>query len=642
MGIRARVPPIEIAASPERVREIFLDFDHMSQWHTSHFKSLDIVTPGKKGITLAPGDKMRVNLGGGMNFGANITENSKDRLTWKGGVSYLLVGEHTFEFRPSQATPGGTTFVQYEDFTGLLTFGMKSDQEKTSGGFQRVNEDLKKRAETLVSADLPVLPDGQYPLGTCAQTTIELDLAPVLSDGAAVVFPGDEAWHDLVARASTPRVAPQYIAVVEVATEADVEHTIRFANKHGYPFLAASGSHGWTTALAEMHNGIQINLRRMNSVTVNDDGLTATAGGGILQWEATRALFAKGKMTPTGICACVSVAGPALGGGHGMLQGRHGFAADNLVSARVTLANGTSVTASGTQNPDLFWGLKGAGHNLGVVTSLEMSLYDADELWRMDVLTYTQDKLEQIFAVWNELEDEIADPGLLVAGGTVAWNPALDDKHPIINILLYSAGNATAIERYVAAFQGALGPPAASVTVTDIPYGDVFATGGFGVDSPVCRKDANVVGYPASVSRWDGAGMRAGFELFTELTRQAKYSTSMWLLESFGRKGVRDIDVASAAVPAEERQRHILHAPVLWWDGADEGDVAEVRAWGVKFQEAVRPRDAEKPHSYVNYAMGDESVPEVYGEDPARLQRLRALKREFDPMNRFGFYSPIV
>ncbi|KAJ1322928.1 SRPBCC family protein [Microdochium nivale] len=156
MVYHAQVPPIEIAAPPARVREIFLDFKNMGQWHTSHFKSLDIVTPGRDGgIDLRRGDEMRVNLGNYMNFGATIVENSPERLTWRGGVSYLLIGEHTFEFRPSESTPGGTTFVQHEEFTGLLTFGMQGNKEatasKSSGGFQRVNNDLKKRAESDVA-----------------------------------------------------------------------------------------------------------------------------------------------------------------------------------------------------------------------------------------------------------------------------------------------------------------------------------------------------------------------------------------------------------------------------------------------------------------------------------------------------------
>ncbi|KAJ1322929.1 fumiquinazoline A oxidase [Microdochium nivale] len=480
----------------------------------------------------------------------------------------------------------------------------------------------------------------QSPLVLSAEQETKLHLAPLLSGGASLSFPRDSSWGELTARVAAPRVAPQFFAVVEVATEADVEHTIKFANEYCHPFLAVSGSHGFPTSMGKIHRGIQINLRRLNTIKVSEDGETATAGGGILQHETVRDLFAKGKMAATGLCACVSFAGPLLGGGHSMLQARHGFSADNLVSARLTLANGSSITASSEENAELFWGLKGVGHNLGVVTSFDVKVYDADELWAMDVLIFTQDKLEELFEVFNQLEDDIADPGLLVAGGAIAWNPELDKENPVINIQLFSAGTATSIDAYIAAFR-ALGP-AASFAAHDIPYGDIFTTAGLGVDNPVCRKEANLLALPSSVDRWDPAAMRAGFTLFADFTRSpmSPFGTSIWLIESYGRKGVRDVPVDSAAVPAEERERHILHSPILWWDGSSEQEREQVREWAARYQAAVAPRDAE-PHFYVNYAQGGEALDLVYGKDQERLERLRRLKKEWDPDNRFGFYNPI-
>lgn len=60
---------------------------------------------------------------------------------------------------------------------------------------------------------------------------------------------------------------------------------------------------------------------------------------------------------------------PILGGGHGWLQGRYGLASDNLVSANMVLADGTTTTVSSENNSDLFWAARGAGHNIGIVTS---------------------------------------------------------------------------------------------------------------------------------------------------------------------------------------------------------------------------------------------------------------------------------
>jgi FAD/FMN-containing dehydrogenase len=63
-----------------------------------------------------------------------------------------------------------------------------------------------------------------------------------------------------------------------------------------------------------------------------------------------------------------------LGGGHGLLQGHYGLLSDNLISARMVLANGTAVTVSSESNPDLFWAIRGAGHNFGIVTEFEYKI----------------------------------------------------------------------------------------------------------------------------------------------------------------------------------------------------------------------------------------------------------------------------
>lgn len=112
-----------------------------------------------------------------------------------------------------------------------------------------------------------------------------------------------------------------------------------------------------------------------------------------------------------------------------MLQGRHGFAADNLVSARVVLANGTAVMASATENKDLFWAVRGAGHNFGIVTSYDLKTYDVEKTWNMIALSFTQDKLERFFSTWNKLEDQYPDPGMLVMNGVMNRNEQVDTKH---------------------------------------------------------------------------------------------------------------------------------------------------------------------------------------------------------------------
>ncbi|OAQ70726.1 6-hydroxy-D-nicotine oxidase [Pochonia chlamydosporia 170] len=468
--------------------------------------------------------------------------------------------------------------------------------------------------------------------------TVIKELGPLLSKGAAIVLPSSKEGEELQIRASSPRIKPGYVAVVEVASEKDVQETIKYANRRSTPFLAVSGAHGWPSSLNKVHGGIQINMRKLNTTTLSHDGKSATVGGGTMQYEITAALFNKGKQAVTGICECVSTIGPLLGGGHSMLQGRHGFASDNLISARAVLADGSVKSVSQTQHPDLFWALRGAGHNFGVVTSFQVRVFEVTEKWTMVALSFTQDKLEAFFETWNGLEKRIRDPGMVVLNGVMARNNDLDKNHPLINLQILYEGNPPAATEYATAFRKL--SPVADSTTRDIPWGKLFEVGGFGLSSPVCRKNQNILGYPNSFDAWDPAAMRRGFEIYTEITADKTFATSAWLLESYGRKGVRDVPEKGSAVAPEERRFHLLTSPMLWWEGDGERDREKAELFGRRMQEAVRGEG--RKHTYVNYAKGGEGMSEVYGYDAGRRARLRALKGMWDGENRFGFYNPIV
>ena len=93
-----------------------------------------------------------------------------------------------------------------------------------------------------------------------------------------------------------------------------------------------------------------------------------------------------------------------LGGGHGWLQGQYGLGADQVVSARMVLANGDVVVVSETSNPDLFWGVRGAGHNFGIVTEMEYRVYDVkNPQWSFQSFFFSRDKLEALYELTNKM-----------------------------------------------------------------------------------------------------------------------------------------------------------------------------------------------------------------------------------------------
>lgn len=141
--------------------------------------------------------------------------------------------------------------------------------------------------------------------------------------------------------------------------------------------------------------------------------------------------------------------------------------------------------------------------------------------------------------------------------------------------------------------------------------------------------------------------MRKAFGIFAELTTtDPVFNTSAFILESYGRHGVRAIPPGANAVAPEERSLHLLCSPLLWWDGDDAGNREKAMEVGKRMEEAVRSGSGDggegHHHAYVNYAVGDEPLGEVYGFDEGRLERLRKLKGEYDPKGRFGFYNPIL
>lgn len=93
-----------------------------------------------------------------------------------------------------------------------------------------------------------------------------------------------------------------------------------------------------------------------------------------------------------------------LGGGHGWLQGQYGPLADNIISVQLVLANGSLMEVSETHQSDLFWALRGAGHNFGIVTSVEYRVFDAipeESQWVYEEYVFDQDKLEPLFEQAN-------------------------------------------------------------------------------------------------------------------------------------------------------------------------------------------------------------------------------------------------
>lgn len=116
--------------------------------------------------------------------------------------------------------------------------------------------------------------------------------------------------------------------------------------------------------------------------------------------------------------------GPGLGGGFGRWQGYFGLVLDNIIEMHVVLADGSMVTVSESHNSDLYWGMRGAGHNFGVVTSFSHKIYDQPVAnWFVETMIFTGDKLEKFFELLNVLGANGDQPVGLVTYALFAMSP---------------------------------------------------------------------------------------------------------------------------------------------------------------------------------------------------------------------------
>jgi hypothetical protein len=289
----------------------------------------------------------------------------------------------------------------------------------------------------------------------------EDDLVASLSERARVLYPNTENFTAASSRWSRAK-SPSYSLIVQVATEADVQKTVSlwlqdfdggtdsleiiYANEKRVPFLAVSGGHGTTSELANAKDAIGIRFNQMRNITIVDDGQAVLIEGGVRTGDLLPYLWTRGKQTMTTACDCVGFIAPVIGGGHGWLQGRYGLATDQLLSARLVLANGTVVEVSQESNPDLFWALRGAGHNFGLVTQAKLKIYDVapdEKQWIGSGLTFTHDKLEDLFDIGNKVLDDPERLSGLSYYFVFGFNPEVDP----VNVSLFCH---FAIERVVA------------------------------------------------------------------------------------------------------------------------------------------------------------------------------------------------
>lgn len=477
-------------------------------------------------------------------------------------------------------------------------------------------------------------------LGNCPRSNETWsELASVLSANASIYFSGSEEFTNATARWSVLD-APTVNVVVVPATEDDVAQTVKFANSMDLPFLAYNTAHGALTTLGKMEYGIEIYLNQLSSVEISEDGTTATFGGGTLSKVVTDTLWDAGKQTVTGTCECVSLLGPALGGGHGWLQGHHGLVADQFVSMNVVLANGSLVTIDETS--DLFWAMKGAGHNFGIVTSLTSKIYDIESTnWAIETFIFSGDQVEAVYNATNVyLTQNGSQPVDIINWSYWLMMSGVDAENPVILYWIIQEGVTEVDTQYSQPFID-IGP--LSRTPDSGDYRDLATWTGIDLAAAPCQKDGLVnPRFPIYVEQYNITAQRQAYDLFSSsIAGDSPFNSSLFMFEGYSGEGVRAVESDSAAFAY--RDDHLLFAPLITYSPTDSARDTQAADIGNQLRQIIHEGSGRSDiHAYVNYAYGDETPAIWYGSETWRQDRLKALKAKYDPNGKFSFYAPIA
>ncbi|KAI5837100.1 hypothetical protein DFP73DRAFT_569399 [Morchella snyderi] len=460
--------------------------------------------------------------------------------------------------------------------------------------------------------------------------SIRSGLGPRLSPDATIALKCDNStlFKELTYRYSI-QTHPNLIAFVSVGTGEDVGEIIKYALETDHQVLAGNRRHGWSESLNRVKDAIMIDISTLLDIDIDTAGNTVTVGGGVNVGEIMAALQAVGKETSTGGCDCVGFLGATLGGGHGRLQGLHGLMIDNLLSAQLTIATGETITVSNTSNPELFWGLRGAGQNFGIITEATYRIYDATNggvQFAADIV-YETTLLPEVFKALNSY---------VVPAETTILTLFFVDPVAMVPRLFINFISSIPEAAARAQFDSVFGHiPHLSMNDTVLPWASI---NGIGIGQLACESRARMQSSGVSTKGWHLPSVQSAYEKFVEFVSDPVWAGAIILFESYSVKGVQAVPAETTAYPWRDETGIILLG-VSYQD--DTLDTA-ADAW-INESMAILHADSgfDRPAVYMNYAKGTEGFGAIYGYERWRQAKLRDLKKKWDPGCMFSGYNPI-
>jgi FAD/FMN-containing dehydrogenase len=410
--------------------------------------------------------------------------------------------------------------------------------------------------------------------------------------------------------------------IVGCADENDVSSAVNFARTQQLLVAVRGGGHN-VAGFGTCDGGIVIDLGPMKKIEVDPAARTARAQAGLTWGEFDQATQAHALATTGGLVTTTGIAGFTLGGGFGWLVRKYGLTVDNLLSVEMVLANGRRVTASPTENADLFWGVRGGGGNFGVVTSFQYRLYPVGPMVYGGAIFHRAERAADLLRFCRDwipkLPDELSTMIAFLTAPPAPFVPRELVGAPMVAVALCYLGSAEEGEKAVKPLR-ALAPPAIDV-VGPIPY--LALQGMFDASAPKGIHSYWKTEYLSDLSD-------AAINTLVDHSARMKPLSPFAAVHIHHWEGAVKRQNAEATAFAYRDVRYVLNIVGLWME---PGDADQHVVWVRDFAQAIQPFATGQ--AYLNF-LGDEGparVKAAYGAE--RYGRLVALKDKYDPTNLF-------
>ncbi len=238
----------------------------------------------------------------------------------------------------------------------------------------------------------------------------------------------DDADYDAARALYNGMIDKRPRLIAQCADVADVITAVNFGRTEALLVAIRGGAHNGP-GLGSCDGGLVIDLSRLRGIRVDTATRTVRVEAGCTSGDVDHATHAFGLAVPFGIVSSTGVAGLTLGGGTGYLTRKHGLTIDNLLEADVVLADGSFVTTSKTQHPDLFWALLGGGGNFGVVTSFLFRAYPVSTVYAGPIFWDAKDGKQVMRAYRDYLPTAPEELGIFVGLKTVPSTDPFPKEH---------------------------------------------------------------------------------------------------------------------------------------------------------------------------------------------------------------------